>query len=331
MQQLESKARAESLVGSSLVVDAILPWAEYGSRSLRAETLPRFQRSGYNLVSLSLASDKEGPTTFLHFLAKIRREIAQDERLTLIESVADVRAAQEAGKLAISLNLQGTNNLGADLNLVEVWYRLGLRQMLLAYNKKNAVGDGCHERTDCGLSTFGVELVQEMNRVGMLVDCSHTGYRTSMEAMEVSTAPVVFSHSNPKALWDHQRNIRDDQAILCARKGGWIGVVGVDIFMKDNTPSSENFFRQIDYYCELIGSQHVGLGADFVYDHEDMREYMRSVKSPPSGNYENMTAYFQPEQLVDVVEHMVKAGYRDADIRGILGENYLRVASQVWR
>lgn len=96
----------------------------------------------------------------------------------------------------------------------------------MAYNQRNAVADGCHERTDGGLSRFGIELVQAMNRVGMLVDCTHTGYRSSMDVFEVSQAPVVFSHSNARAVWDHERNIRDDQAQACARTGGVIGVVG---------------------------------------------------------------------------------------------------------
>ena len=151
-----------------------------------------------------------------------------------------------------------------------------------------------------------------------------------MEAIEVSTAPVIFSHSNPKALNGHDRNIRDDQALACAASGGWIGLVGVDIFMPDSTQSSEHFFRQIDYWCELVGPSHVGLGTDHVYDAEDMQHYMRSVKSPESGNYENMRSFFQPEQIVEVVDLMLQAGYPEEDIRAILGGNYLRVAGEVW-
>ncbi len=322
--------RAEDLIKSSVVCDAALPWTQYGSLELRNRTLPRYQSSGFSFVSLTLSSDKEGPRELLHALGRVRKEIAENKYAKLIGSASDIRAAHEEGKLAISLNVQGTNNLGGDINLVDVYYRLGIRQMILVYNNKNMVGDGCHERTDSGLSNFGIDLVQEMNRVGMMVDCSHTGYRTTMDAMEVSTKPVVFSHSNPKALWQHDRNIRDDQAIACAKTGGFIGAVGVGIFMGNNDASTENYFRQIDYFCQLVGAMHVGLGTDYVYDHEEMQRYMKTVKSPESGQYEKMSNFFQPEQLSELANLMVKSGYSDADIRGIFGENYLRVADQVW-
>jgi hypothetical protein len=169
--------------------------------------------------------------------------------------VADVHQARQAGKLAVSLNLQGSNNLGRDLNLVQLYYDLGVRQLLLVYNHKNAVGDGCHERTDGGLSRYGIELIQAMNAVGMIVDCSHGGPRTTMEAIEVSNQPVMFTHSNPKALWRHDRNITDEQAKACAARGGLVGAVGVGIFMGDNDASTETYFRHIDYWATLVESE----------------------------------------------------------------------------
>ena len=325
------RAQAAAVLEESIAVDAIVPWSEYGSPALRATTLPRYAAAGFALASLSLTSDAEGPERLLHFLARVRREIFGNDRVVLIRNVADIRQARAAGRLALSLNLQGTNNLGGDLNLVQLYYDLGVRHMVLVYNHKNAVGDGCHERTDGGLSRYGLELIAEMNVVGMVVDLSHTGYRTSMEAIEHSSAPVIFSHSNPRRLWSHDRNIQDDQALACARGGGWIGVAGVGIFMGNDDASTETVFRQVDYWAQLVGPEHVGLGTDFVYDAEDMQRYMRSVKSPPGGNYDQMTAFFQPEQLIELVERMLRAGYSTTVIKGILGENYLRLAEVVWR
>jgi membrane dipeptidase len=327
----KEREQAAALIRSTIAADLVLPWSNYGDPALRKETLPRYVRAGYGMVSLSLVSDAEGPETLLHILGRVRREIRENDRMALIDGVADVRRAREEGKLAVSLNLQGTNGLAGDLNLVQVYYDLGVRQMLLVYNHKNMVGDGVHERTDSGLSRYGVELIREMNRVGMLVDCTHTGYRTSMEAIEFSESPVIFSHSNPKALWEHDRNIRDDQAKACAARGGWIGVNGVGIFMGEDDASTETFFRNIDYWAELVGPEHVGIGTDYVYDPVDMQRYMRSVKSPDGGNYHKMFSFVQPEQLVELVERMTAAGYSDADVRGILGENYLALASRIWR
>ena len=283
------------------------------------------------MVGLSLCSDAEDSTQLLRAIAKVRREVADNDDLLLVESVEDIRRACRSGRLAVAMNAQGTNSVGSDLNLVEAYYKLGVRQMLLVYNHKSRVGDGCHERTDSGLSRYGLELVAEMNRVGMLVDVSHAGHRTSMEAIDASSVPVVFSHSNPRALWSHDRNITDDQARACADKGGWVGVTGVGIFMGEDDASTQTVFRQIDHWVSLLGAEHVGLGTDFVYDPHDMHRYMAGVKSPAAGNYERMFNFFQPEQLPELVECMLAANYSEDVVRGIFGENYLRVAGLVWR
>lgn len=323
---------AEAVHKTALVCDLTLPWVDYGRADLREQTLPRMIASGVDFVSLTLASDAESQIEVVKSLARERRTLlSQPERYRLIETADDIEAAKRDGKLAVSFNLQGTNALAGDLAMVEVFYKLGVRHMLMAYNKKNLVGDGCHERTDGGLSLFGIELVQEMDRVGMIVDCSHTGYHTSMEVMEVSANPVIFSHSNPRVLWEHDRNIRDDQAKVCAATGGLVGVVGVGIFMGEDDASTPMLLRQIDYYADLIGTENIGLGLDYVYDVEAEQRYMAGVKSPPHGNYDKMTNFFQPEQLPELTEGLLAKGYSEGEVRGILGANFLRVARQVWR
>ncbi len=328
----DDNVAAATIHSDAIICDLVLPWSDYGRQELREQTLPRMAASGVDFVSLTLALDSDSPVEAFSKIARERRcLLGQPEHYRLIETVDDILSSKQDGKLAISFNFQGTNALDGNVDMVEPLYKLGVRQMLMAYNKKNLVGDGCHERTDCGLSQFGVELVHELNRVGMIVDCSHTGYRTSMEVMEVSTEPVIFSHSNPRALWEHDRNIRDDQAIACAQTGGLVGVVGVGIFMGDNDASTGTLFRQIDYYAELIGTTHIGLGLDYVYDVEDMQRCMAGLNSPAHGNYDNMTNFFQPEQLPELTEVMLANGYSDQAVHGILGENFLRVARQVWR
>ncbi len=320
------------LLEDAIVCDLTLPWIEIGRRELRENTLPRFLACGFNFVSLTLASDLESQAELFNAIAKQRRYFHdRPETFRLIETVDDIQSSKRGETLAVSFNLQGTNALAGNLDMVETFYKLGIRQMLMAYNKKNLVGDGCHERTDSGLSAFGIELVEEMNRVGMIVDCSHTGYRTSMEVMEVSDAPVIFSHSNPKVLWEHDRNIKDDQAKACASTGGLVGVTGVGIFMGDDDASTETFFRQIDYYTRLIGPDHIAIGLDYVYDIEAEKQYMADVKSPAKGNYHSMNNFFCPEQLPELCDLMIDNGYTDDMVRKILGENYLRVAQQVWQ
>ena len=261
---------AEHMLKDALVCDMCLPWGP--GYENKAATLPRFKKAGVDYVSLTVGMDRLGlAATVKNIAAEKARIDASGGELVLAKSVEDIREARVRGKLALGFHFQGSESLEGDPNLVALFYDLGVRHMLLAYNQKNRAADGCHERTDCGLSRYGVKLVQEMNRVGMILDLSHTGYRSTMDAMEVCQGPCIFSHANAKGVKDHPRNIRDDQAKACAATGGVIGVNGIGFFLgDDNRASVENFAHHIDYYSELIGPRHVALGLDFVYFHDQM-------------------------------------------------------------
>lgn len=250
-----------------------------------------------------------------------------------VQTVAEVERAKREGKLAVGFDLEGANALDNNIEMISVYYRLGVRHMNFAYNKNNAFGGGCHD-TDIPLTPLGRQAVAEMNRVGMIVDCSHTGYRTSMDAMELSSRPVVFSHSNPRALCDHGRNIRDDQIRACARTGGVVSINGVSAFLGGNDCSAETMVRHIDYVAELVGVEHVGLGLDSVTDPDELPKLLqRYPHAWPGYSVGDMTdmKFAQPEELPRVTEALIERGYDDASIRGILGGNLLRVARQVWQ
>lgn len=331
--QWEISEDAALLLGDAYVCDMTLPWLADAENKETA--LPRFRASGFDFVSLSIGVDGVGLGRTLHHLADVKAQIlAEPEMYVFVHSVRDIREAKKRGKLALGFHFQGTEMLERDTKLVQLFYDLGIRHMILAYNHKNRAADGCHERTDSGLSHYGVKLVQELNRVGMLLDLSHTGHVSSMEAIEVSEAPVIFSHSNPYAMRPHPRNIRDDQIRACARTGGLIGIVGFGHFMKDNDISAESFVRNIDYVAELVGPEHVGIGLDFVYYPEQF--YRQVVVAPerwPQEYLQNLDGfrYFPPEELPRVTEILMRQGYSESEIRGILGENFLRVADQVWK
>ncbi len=330
--------RSAKLHADALVWDMVCPAMNGESPGQKFAPLSRMAASGCNLVSLTMALDWHDTADAMRALAAARAYIrANSERYLLVEGADDVLTAKRDGRLALSFHFQGTNPVAYDLDMIEVFYRLGVRHMLMAYNAKNAVGDGWFEPGDGGLSRFGENLIKEMNRVGMIVDASHTGYRTTMEMFEVSTAPVIFSHSNPKALFDHGRNIRDEQIKACAKCGGVIGVAGVSLFLDDPDASTSALVRHIDYLVGLVGARHVGLGLDYVVDQQALAAEIdaRVAWTPPPESFaaqsQEEVKYVQPEQMPEITDTLLGRGYAEADVRGILGENWLRVAREVWQ
>lgn len=328
--------RSRRLYADALVWDNTFPFGpSCGSHMAHVATLERMAAAGYTCVSLTTASDNEDMPLAMKKIARdsgwFRRNA---DKYMVVEKASDIERAKREGKLAVVFTFQGTLPFDRDVSFVEMYYRLGVRQALMAYNQKNNVGDGCHERTDAGLSRFGIDIVREMNRVGMIVDCTHTGYRTSMDVFEVAEGPVVFSHSNPRALIDHERNIRDDQAKACARTGGVVGINGVGIFLGDQETRTETLFRHLDYWVGLFGPAHVGIALDFVSDIEALTNLVReksSDKYPPGQNYDKELRFAAPEQMPEIAEAMLRHGYAEDDVRGILGGNWLRVANEVWK
>ncbi len=337
---------AATLHKGALVWDMTLPWEATAAPDLKLAALKRLADSGYNYISLTLALDWHDRETALNVLANERVWLSQHtDKFTLVETVDDVLGAKESGKLAVGFHFQGANPIGADLSMVETFYKLGIRHMLISYNLKNRAGDGCLERTDGGLSSFGIQLVEEMNRVGMIVDGTHTGYRTTMDMIETSKGPVVFSHSNACALWDHPRNIRDDQIKGCAGTGGIIGVVGCGTFVGDNETSTDALVGHIDYIAGLVGPEHVGLGIDYLFDLKvaapanaplwnPVDAHVEAHKHASGGSSEAPAwadiKFVEPEQVPQITQALLDRKYDEKTIRGILGENWLRVAKQVW-
>lgn len=320
---------------NALVCDMLLPFM-YGTRAQRLDTIERYRASGVDFVSLTVAVDWHGPEDALRAIAAERALIRDHDTLALAETVDDIRAAKRAGKLAVNFHFQGTNPLGADLRLVEAFHALGVRHMLIAYNNRNLAGDGCFEPEDAGLSAFGRDLVREMNRVGMMIDGSHTGYRTTMDLFDISDRPVVFTHANPRALWDNPRNISDDQIKACAATGGVIGINGLGVFLGDNDTSTETLLRHIDYVVELVGPQAVGLGLDYVYSQAALLSCFHAHPAwAPRSDYDGRTrlsdiAHIPPERLPEITGRLLARGYSQDEVRGILGENWMRVAKRIW-
>jgi membrane dipeptidase len=297
--------------------------------------------AGINYLSIDVGYDVMDWRDTIKSLAAFRRWILATDGYRLVSNVAEIRAAKKAGELAVTFDLEGMNALDGSLDMVEFYYHLGVRQMLFAYNRNNLAGGGCHD-TDTGLTPFGRDVIAEMNRLGMVVDCSHTAYTTTMEAMEASTAPCIFSHSNARELWDHERNIWDDQAKACATTGGVVGIVGIGIFMGENDTRTTTLADHIDHYVDLIGPQHVGIGLDyalqdeFAAENDDIEDLAglteRNPEYWPARQYDYPKIdCARPRQISELSEELFRRQYSERDIAAIMGGNFMRVAEAVWK
>jgi membrane dipeptidase len=285
-------------------------------------------------LSINVGFDVMDGQQTLKTLAAYRHWLlAQEKYFILAGTLQDVMRAKRDGKLAVSFDIEGMNALNDDINMLSVYHALGVRQMLFAYNLNNAAGGGCHG-SNIGLTGFGRSIVHEMNRLGIIVDCSHASLRSTLDIMAESSKPVVFSHSNPVSVWNHQRNILDQQIKACARTGGVIGINGMGIFLGNNDISTKTLLKHICYVSELVGAEHLGFGFDYTPDVEvDIGVVLRSRPDywPQGQAYDTpKIKHAGPSQLPDIVRGLTEHGFNDDEIRGFLGENFKRVASLTW-
>jgi membrane dipeptidase len=325
-------ARAARVHADALVWDGHAGFSPFPDLDL--SFLARWHKAGASFLSVNVGFDTVMTwDQSLRCAAHYRRWLdTHREHFILAERIGDVHRAKREHKLAVAFDLEGANAIDGNIDMIGVYYQIGVRQMLFAYNKNNALGSGCMD-VDIPLTALGRAAVIEMNRLGMVIDCSHTGYRSAMQIMELSRQPVIFSHSNPRALWDHPRNIRDDQIKACARSGGVVGINGVGIFLGDNDVSAARMARHIAYVVDLVGIDHVGIGVDSVLDPDELPKLFKLYPHAwpdPAMQAVDAIAFAQPEQLPEFTEELLRLGYGDADVKKILGGNFLRVATEVW-
>jgi membrane dipeptidase len=321
------------LLGNVIVWDnhACMPLRPLDERFL--PQLERCRQAGITAVTLNAGFGEQTLAEYVRMLATFRRWLGErSQEYRLIEKVEDIVDAKRQGQLAVCFDIEGMNAIEGQLDLIQLYYDLGVRWMLIAYNNANRAGGGCQE-PDGGLTDFGRLVIDEMSRVGMVLCCSHTGYRTAREAIDYSSGPVIFSHSNPRALHDHPRNIPDDLMRSCAARGGVIGINGIGIFLGDNDNSTEALVRHIDYAVQLVGDDHVGIGLDYVYDSAELDEYVQKMSATfPNGlGYQSGVKMVEPERLPEVAEALMAKGYDADSLAKILGGNLLRVARTTWK
>jgi membrane dipeptidase len=323
-------ADAAALHASAVILDATCPPAFWYTR--RAE----WAEGGFTACALSVGGT-DGLAASVSTLAETHRFLRETPGVRFADSVAGIRGAKADGELAVYFHFQGAEPLEYDPSLVEVYHRLGVRIIQLAYNRGNPLGDGCEEPRDAGLTTLGRRAIAEMNRVGIIVDVSHTGVRTSLDAVEASSAPVIASHSNARAVRENRRNLPDELIRAIAESGGVIGMNGFPSFVAaGERPTLDQFIDHMVHIDELVGPGHVALGIDY-YD-GDRADYdalvaagvwTPEVYGPPPYHYP--AGVESPRGLPQLTARLLERGYDEDGVRGILGENWLRVYEEVWR
>jgi membrane dipeptidase len=294
--------------------------------------LERHRRAGVDVVGLNVGFDAVPPSDAIVLLADFRRWLrGHADRYALVGSVADIEAAKGAGKLGVFFNLEGGNALHGHASMISLYYELGVRWMLFAYNRSNGLAGGCQD-VDEGLTDFGREVLREMERVGMMVCCSHIGERSALDIMELATRPVIYSHSNPLGRWRHARNISDRAMRACARTGGVVGIIGIGVFLGENDARVETLVEHIDYALGLIGPDHVAIGLDFAFDDDEVKAFLKAhPEIYPPDKYPNGIEMVPPESFPRIAELLLARGWGDEEVRKVMGRNLLRVAEEVWK
>lgn len=332
-----NKQHALKIYNSAYKIDLQLGFEPEIDSEYKWETLNDFAKNGFNLISLAMSTDNTTLEASIKFIAHVRTKIKQHaDKYILVETGEDIIRAKIQNKLGITFLLQGPNPLDKNLDMLEVYSKLGVKSIILAYNIRNAFADGCIEKKDSGLSRLGQQLIKQMNNLGLIIDCSHTSYRSSMEAIDLSEHPVIYSHSNVYNLHPHPRNLKDDQIRAIANNGGVIGLNGNAGLLGEKVATVKKFVEHIDYIAQLIGPDYISLGTDQIYFPELFNNYMHKQSIFYSSDYQkgidptNLTC-IKPNQIIEIVELLIGMGYTDADITGILGNNYLNIINKIWK
>ena len=260
-----------------------------------------------------------------------------------VTTVKEIREAKEKGKLAAFFGNQDANFLNGNLDALPIYHKLGLRIIQPVHFGRNIFADSCEERSPGGLSVMGARLVEEMNRLNMIFDASHLSIQSSLDGIEISKFPVC-THSNARAVCDNVRNRTDEEIKAIAEKNGVIGVVPYPAFTKwtktekGERPTIEDLLDHFDHIANIVGIKHVGVGTDFIagWSMEKHRWFHSIGRTDvwgfpgPKGIVDYDVGFATIDEFPNLAKGLVARGYSDQEIRGVLGENWLRVFRNAW-
>jgi membrane dipeptidase len=345
----EYSARAIDLLKQSTVIDMLGPFSLNFPKqakwladpeSFTSADLQPYRDSGINVFHI--ATGLGGPEAYertLRMFASWNAFIANhDEHFMRIDSARDLNRVKQSGKIGILLGLQNSEQFRTPDD-VNFFRGIGQRVSQLTYNARNLIGNGATERRDEGISDFGVAIIERMNQVGMAVDVSHCGDRTTLDAFEISKKPVLITHSNCRVLVPGHPRLKTDEAIRkVGQTNSVMGITGVRMFVKSDEPTTlEHVLDHFDHVSKLIGPEHVGVGSDMdLYGYDAMPpELNKQLRASYKGSYGfrekiDIERLDHPKRMFDLTEGLIRRKYSDTNIQGILGGNFKRVLSEIW-
>ena len=296
----------------------------------------QWSEGGVDAVHVTIAYHENFRETVLNFEQWNRWFEKYPNRIVQAFSAEDIEAAKESGRTAVVFGFQNPSPIEDDIGLVEVVHRLGARFMQLTYNNQSLLATGCYEDDDTGLTRMGREVVEEMNRVGLVVDMSHSAERSTLEAIEHSQRPIAISHANPSFWHPARRNKSDDVLKALAASGGMLGVSLYPHHLKDGSQCSlDNFCGMIAQAVEIMGVDHIGFGSDLCQDQPDsVVEWMRVGRwtkkidygegSAAQAGFPPMPSWFEDNRhWENILGGLAKTGFSHHDIEKISGGNWL--------
>jgi membrane dipeptidase len=322
---------AASLHAGAIVVDGVNLSVPTRAR------LVRMRDAGLTAFNATLAIH-ENQTETMRAIASWERTLAEHADVVRpVRTAADIRRAKDDGRVGVVYGFQNGTPFEDEVGFVRLFASLGVRIVQPAYMTQNLIGAGCLEPSDSGLTAFGRDVVRELNACGVVIDLSHCGSRTTLDAVDVSSAPVVMTHANPSALVANPRNRTDEDLLAVAASGGVVGAVAFRSFLAP--PSREatldDLLDHIDYLVDLLGPDHVGVGTDFTEGRpRGFLDRAFGRHAPPGVTprwpWHGPIGFERIDELPRLTQGLVERGHEERVVPKILGENFLRLFERVW-
>jgi len=332
-----------ALYRKSIVIDTLCSPFTSEDGLPDAATIEVVRRSGITAINFTVSAPTfEGTIDNLAFVDALVEQ--SPDVFTVVRLYSDIARAKREGKIGIIPGFQYTQFLEADPSRLETFRRLGVRIMQLTYNNRSAFGDGCLEPGNAGLSKAGNDAVRKMNASGVAIDLSHSGYRTTSEAIEASTKPVLITHSGCAAVYAHPRSKPDEILKELADRGGYFGVYLMPYLVASPTvPTREHVLDHIMHAINVCGADHVGIGSDGsiqavqlspeqkkAFDEDIARRRTLGIGAPGEDRYPYVPDLTGPDHMEVIAAELEKRNQPGAVIEKVLGANFRRVIGEIW-